>query len=280
MVPPKEYSVDLNNDGRPDTLTWKAGPGGGAVDPVLNAPRGQSHFVKAPPDLRVSAGRAYSFTDKKQTGARFHASQGLMSFAVGQNCGYHNKVGMVMSMRIDGIAFEIRPAPFNHRNIPDANSPVQMVNGKVLNRAYEMDGDDVFRQFNTDQLFWMIRVGASNERIDLNRVMHNDKCVADDAELERRSTDPDVLAAIQKLSVSEKLIQHLLRAASKLGGKHTSTKARRVVALKLEKIAAQWKVKHPQSDPRVKQITDPILWNGILGAMAKLAGLTPADFPG
>lgn len=276
LIPPRHYSVDLNNDGRSDTLTWSPGPRGGTVDSFLNSSHGQGHFVKAPVDLRVNAGRAYAFTDY-QTGARFHAARGLQSFAVNQNCGYYNSMGTIMPMHIDGIAFEIHPVPFNNRNIPDDQAPVQKANGKVLNRAYELDGKKVFRQFNIDQLFWIIKIGDQYERIDLNRIVHNDKSSADDAELRQKPVEPIVLAHIQKLTESETLIQPLLADASRLRKDHFSPTAKRAVVLQLEKIAAQWKVKYAQSNPRVQQITNPILWNGILGAMATLAGLKPSD---
>lgn len=279
----RNWAVDLNNDGRLDNFSWTMGFDRSTVDPSLSTPSGQSHFTMSH-GLHVSTGMAYTFGDKQKTDVRFHATEGLSSFAVNEQAGYYDTKGTFLPIHIDGFAIGTYPAapfavlPQNHPLVHDAS-------GRIRNWAFELKAGKVVTGDNDrppqiNEIFWTIEVGGKSERVDPNRAIHNDKCVADDQELKKRGVKPDVIAEIQRQTESEKLIQPLLTEAAKLNKKHFTDAQKRVVVLKLEKIASQWKVNHPQSDPRVKQITDPILWNGILGAMAKLAGLAPVDFPG
>lgn len=255
----EKWIIDWNNDGRLDGHCWEPGVEADRVDLFLNTPHGQVQLTDPPRGLRASPGNEYVFADKKRMDVRFYATEGFGSIAVGQEVGWYDKLGKLITMKVDGIAVGTQSSP-TRPMIPDLHAPVRDSSGNVINWAYELrqGGQNVRQHIDINKLFWTIQVNGQPERLDPNRAVQKNK----------------------DMTEGEKLLQPLFADAQKLKKDHFSDSQKRVALLKLEKIAAQWKVKHPPFDPRAEQLTKPILWNGILGAMAKVAGLTPADFPG
>lgn len=243
---------DLTNDGWGDKVEQKAtshatpdGHGiacGSAVEAFVRTP--QNQFLKLEFAGNALPGwQTYRFRDTQHPDVRFHAATGVMSVAVGQYVFSQDSDGEWKPMKVGGIVIGLH-----------GNEPMQEAH-KVANFAYSDTA--TARHYNTSTLKWAIKVGGKFESLDPNRIV--------------RYNDEDKEHKIV-LNTSEKLIQELFAQAKALNGIATPKK--------LHNLVDTWKATHSQRNPRIKQLTNPILWNGILGALAKLAGLTPAEFPG
>jgi hypothetical protein len=268
-------SFDLNNDGRPDRLT---APVSTNDDPVSD--EDASRYLKpeislrsitermgfAPHGFSDNDGKFYftphffSFT-KSQPDARFYAANGLASFVAGQRAGVLNdKNEMTDVMDIQGVAISVvRSPPFNGLVVytPHYDHPK-----RVRHWAYSVDSQtgEVMRKEDTSGLCWAITHAGMPERLDPNRVANTDGIVG--------------------LTDSEKMIKTLFDEAKKIHVEKPNDKQKKELVGKLKKLAKTWERNHALSNPLAKEIHDPKLWQGILGAMAVLSGLAPADFPG
>lgn len=263
-------SFDLNNDSRLDRLTFPISTNddpvsdedaspflrpelslGKITEPMRLAPAGFSDDISA---------HFFSFT-KQQPGVRFYAANGFASFVAGQRAGVLNeKNEMVDTMDIQGIAIQVvRNAPLNGLVIysPHYDHPK-----RVQHWAYSADSKtgEVFRKEDTSHLCWVVTNAGKPERLDPNRIV--------------ASKDT------KELTDSEKLVKPLFDYAKTLRIENPSNIQKRELITKLKKMAKTWERKHALLNPLAKEVRTPLLWHGILGCMAVLSGLTPADYPG
>lgn len=271
---------DLNNDGRPDRLT---APISTDDDPVSNEEA--SFYIKPELSLRdviapmrpmvlrgfqragdsgYTCGVHFFAIAAPQPAARFYAGNGLASFVVGQRAGALNEKGeMTDIMDIHGIAVKIvRYPPFNGGDLvytPGHDRPFNPGPHRVQHWAYSVDSktDEVVRREDTSDLCWVVTNVGKPERLDPNRIARNDSALTD----------------------SEKMVKDLFDKARVLYVEKPNDAQKKDIINKLRKTVKNWERKHALSNPLAKEIRNPMLWQGVLGAMAALSGLTPADFP-
>lgn len=266
-------SYDLNNDGRLDRLT---APTSTNDDPVSDEEA--SRFLKPELSLRNITGHMgfaprgfskdiaafyftphfFSFT-KSQPDARFYAANGLASFVAGLRAGVLNEENVMADvMDIQGIAISVvRSPPLNGLVIytPHYDHPK-----RVQHWAYSVDSEtgEAVRREDTSKLCWVVTNAGKPERLDPNRIAKGDNDLTD----------------------SEKLVKELFDKAKALHIEKPNEAQMKGIITKLKKVVRAWERQHALSNPLAKQVHDPLLWQGILGAMAMLAGLAPADFQG
>lgn len=240
---------DLTNNGKADWVCHGNRPGS-AVSGYSFQPYVHTHdeflpFQAAPQKLTGLWNWQYSFTDKTHKDVRFYAAQGPASFVVGQKAGWSDDTGKFKVIHIDGIVIAFRPGS-GGKAIPQSGAK-----NRVGHWAYQKVGNQIDSQVSTNDLTWVVKVGNHYERLDPNLQKHQGS-----------------------LTDSEKLLVQLFKQAKAL---QSSPKSEPEKITQLHSIAKAWKKAHAHNG-RAHEMMKPILWNGILGAMAKLAGLSPADF--
>lgn len=271
------FQFDLNNDGILDDI--RHGPSftprydragklrghsdGYAIQPQLNIKMGRRVVIKlfqeAPPSFSGLRGHKFAFAEKGNPRIRFYDPYNYKSYTNGQIVGFKDEDGHLKTMRIDGFVIGVNPVRIDP-DLPHIECIPIMGDAqsqKVVQWVYEQDPKtgQVIQQAKLQDIFWGIIVNGGFETIDLNRIMSGKK----------------------NLTRAEALLVPIFRDTRGLAKKHPHV-SKREVAHHLETIISQWKISSRKEDPnRIKEILKPVLWVGILGALAKLAGLKPAN---
>lgn len=221
---------------------------------LKTANSGLIRFLVAPPEVRrlCDSNSVVVCTD---TNARFYVFNSALSFAPGQNVmavnddGRHDEVFV-----LTGIALEFPLGPVNLKVHPTVvHDPHHFGYGTFKGNIIEV---------SLDHLRWVV---GKNEVVDPDRLQSG--------------------AAPQ--NIAESMLKPLFQEVAKLPNQFPGDKQKTTRLKQFNTLVDTWKksvaiidVDRTTGIDRATELQKEPLWAGIHMALAKLAGLTPADFPG